>query len=102
MKRFILAILIIAVVLVIVALATGFMSLRTEGELRAPTVDINATGGALPEVQLDTKQVVVGTTDANIAAPGIGSRQVEVPVIGIRDGGAAAGNAGGNAAANAQ
>ena len=102
MKRFILAILIIAVVLVIVALATGFMSLRTEGELRAPTIDVNTTAGTIPEVQVDTKQVVVGTTEANIAAPGIGSRQVEVPVIGIRDADAAGANAAGNAAVNAQ
>ena len=68
MKRFILAILIIAVVLVIVALATGFMSLRTEGELKAPSVDINATGGTLPKVDVDTKEVVVGTTEALAAA----------------------------------
>ncbi len=86
MRRLLLGILIIAVVALIVAVLTGFISLRTEGELRAPTVDINATGGTLPKVDVDTKEVVVGTTETNIGAPGLGERQVQVPVIGIRDG----------------
>jgi hypothetical protein len=86
MRRLLLGILIIAVVALIVAVLTGFISLRTEGELRAPTVNIDATGGTLPKVDVDTKEVVVGTTEANIGAPGLGERQVQVPVIGIRDG----------------
>lgn len=81
MKRFILAILIIAVVAAIVAVLTGFISLRTEGQLKAPSVDINATGGSLPKVDVDSKEVVVGTTNASV-----GDTQLKVPVIGIRDG----------------
>lgn len=89
MKRFVLAILIIAVVAAIVAVLTGFISLRTEGQLKAPSVDINATGGSLPKVDVDAKDVVVGTTNASV-----GDTQLKVPVIGIRDGD----NAGQNAA----
>jgi hypothetical protein len=81
MKRFVLGILIIGIIVAIVAVLTGFISLRTEGELRTPTVDINATGGELPKVDVDTKEVVVGTTNASV-----GDTQLKVPVIGIRDG----------------
>ena len=81
MKRFVLGILIIGIIVAIVAVLTGFISLRTEGELRAPSVDVNATGGTIPNVDVDTKEVVVGTTNASV-----GNTQFKVPVIGIRDG----------------
>ena len=81
MKRFIIGILIIAVVVAIVAVLTGFVSLNTQGELKPPTVDIEATGGTLPKVDVDTKEVVVGTANASV-----GDTQLKVPVIGIRDG----------------
>ena len=81
MKRFVLGILIIAIILLIVAVLTGFISLNTQGQLKAPSVDINATGGSLPKVDVDTKKVVVGTTNASV-----GDTQLKVPVIGIRDG----------------
>jgi hypothetical protein len=101
MRRLLLGILIIAVVAIIIAVLTGFISLRTEGELRAPQVDINATGGTLPQIGVDSKKVVVGTTEATVGAPGIGieERQVKVPVIGIRDGDEARQNAAQNSAA---
>ena len=95
MKRLLLGILIIAVVALIVAVLTGFVTLQTQGQLKPPTVDINATGGTLPQVDVDTKKVVVGTTETTVGAPGIGieQRQLKVPVIGIRDGEQAGGNA---------
>ena len=81
MKRFFIGILIIAVIVAIVAVLTGFISLNTEGQLKAPSVNIDATGGSLPKLDVDTKQVVVGTTNASV-----GDTQLKVPVIGIRDG----------------
>ncbi|MGK2911903.1 MAG: hypothetical protein ACSLE1_19200 [Sphingobium sp.] len=70
-------------ILVIVALAiigflfaTGFWSADVkEGAL--PDVDVSAEGGKLPGVDLDSKEVVVGTKKT----------EVEVPVVGVKDNG---------------
>ncbi len=101
MRRLILGILIIAVVLLIIAMLTGFITLTSQGAFKAPEVNVSATPGQVPRIDVDTKKVVVGTTEANVGAPAIGIEQstIKVPVIGIKDG---AGEAGQNAAQNAQ
>lgn len=101
MRRFILGILIIAVVLLIVAMLTGFITLTSEGRFKAPEVNVSATPGQVPRIDVDTKKVVVGTTETNVGAPQIGIEQstIKVPVIGIKDG---AGEAGQNAVQNGQ
>jgi hypothetical protein len=72
----------IAIVIGILALiaillfATGFWSANVkEGAL--PDVKVSAKGGALPKVDLDSKEVVVGTKKT----------QVDVPVVGVKDNG---------------
>ena len=87
MKRFFLTILIIAVLVLIVAVATGFLNLNTSGRIRAPEVAVTAKGGELPKVDVDTKKVVVGTTETNVAVPSIGidKSTVRVPTVAVRD-----------------
>jgi hypothetical protein len=87
MRRFILTILILAVLALIVAIATGFLNLNTSGQLRAPSVEVKAQGGELPKIDVDTEQVVVGTTNSTLAVPEVGIRNstVRVPTVAVKD-----------------
>ena len=89
MKRLILTILVIAVLVMIVAVATGFVNLNSSGQLRAPSVSVSAEGGEVPKLDVDTKEVVVGTTEKNVGVPTIGIEQskINVPTIGVKDDG---------------
>jgi hypothetical protein len=87
MRRLILTILILAVLAAIIAIATGLVNLNASGELRPPKVNITAEGGEVPKLDVDTDQVVVGTTNSTLAMPEVGIRnsQVQVPTVGVKD-----------------
>ena len=89
MKRGVLAILVVAVLIAIVLFATGFWSVDQTKEGELPSVDVQAEGGALPEFEGDSKEVVVGTTEANIEVPKVTTEteKVDVPVVGVKDDG---------------
>ena len=81
MGRAILGLLIIIVVVAIAAVATNFVDIRTTGELRAPSVSVQ--GGEVPDIDVDTKEVVVQTRDQNVTVPTVatGTATAEVPVV---------------------
>jgi len=58
-------------------------------EAKAPDVDVNASGGQLPEYDVDAKEVVVGTTESNVAVPDVDvkteEKTVEVPTVEVKD-----------------
>jgi hypothetical protein len=86
MSRKLLAVLALVVLVVIVLFATGFFSADVkEGAMPK----ITAEGGALPNVDLDSKEVVVGTTETTIEVPKIETQKetVSVPVVGVKDNG---------------
>ena len=87
MFRFILAILVIAVLVLIAGIATGFIDLNTSGQLRAPQVAVSAEGGEVPRVDVQTKELVVGTTEKNIQVPTVGTQDstITVPTVGVQD-----------------
>jgi beta-lactam-binding protein with PASTA domain len=88
MKRTVLGLLVVVVLIAIVLFATGFWSADVkEGEM--PKVDVSAEGGALPDVDMDSKELVVGTTETNIEVPKIKTEteKVDVPAIGVKDDG---------------
>ncbi len=87
MRRFILTILVLVVLAAIVGVATGFIDLNTSGQLRAPKVDVTAQGGEVPQVDVDTKELVVGTTETNVGVPKIGieNSKIRVPTIGVKE-----------------
>ena len=63
-----------AAVIVGVLFATGFWKADVkEGDMP----EVNVEGGALPKVDVDSKEVVVGTK----------KEQVDVPTVGVRDNG---------------
>jgi hypothetical protein len=67
MKRFILTILVLVVLAAIVGVATGFVDLNSSGQLRAPKVNVTAQGGEVPRIDVDTKEIVVGTKEPTCA-----------------------------------
>ena len=72
--RAILLILILAVVILIVAIATGFLDINQVRGAKAPDIDasrngITATGGQAPAFDIETGSVGVGTRQANVAVP---------------------------------
>lgn len=58
-------------------------------EAKAPDVDVNASGGQLPEFDVDAKEVVVGTTETNVSVPDVDvetkETQIEVPKVEVKD-----------------
>ena len=74
MMRAILFILIIAVLVVIAALATGFLDINQIRGARAPQLSathngVTAQGGQAPAFDVQTGSVSVGTTDKSMKVP---------------------------------
>lgn len=89
MSRKLLAVLAIVVVVVIALFASGFWSVKQTREGELPTVDIKAEGGQLPAFDPESKEVVVGTTETNVAVPTVETKNatIDVPVVGVKDNG---------------
>ena len=74
--RAVLLVLILAVVVIIGAIATGFLNINQIRGAEAPSIDANrngvtATGGQAPQFDIETGSVGVGTRDAAIKVPQI-------------------------------
>jgi hypothetical protein len=88
MRRTVFGLLVVVVLIAIVLFATGFWKADVkEGAL--PTVDVSAEGGKLPDVDVDSKELVVGTTESSVEVPKIKTEttKVDVPVVGVKDDG---------------
>jgi hypothetical protein len=82
----------IAIVLLVIAVivgllfATGFWSAdMKDGALP----EVSVKGGALPKVDMDSKEVVVGTSKTTVEVPKVKTETetVEVPTVGVKDNG---------------
>lgn len=73
-----------AALLVVILFISGFWSVQVDGP-ELPDVDVTATGGDLPSVDVDAKEIVVGTSPANVMVPDVDMepREVEVPTVGV-------------------
>lgn len=83
--KIIAGILIAALVIVGLLFATGFWSADVkEGAL--PSVKVSADGGALPDVDVKSKEVVVGTKSTTVDVPKVETQKqtINVPVIGVK------------------
>ena len=72
----VLLVLILAVVVIIGAIATGFLDINQVRGARAPDIDasrngVTASGGQAPRFDVETGSVGVGTRDATIQVPQI-------------------------------
>lgn len=86
--RWVLIVAVLAAIIVAILFATGFWTADVE-EGAMPDVDMSVQGGELPAVNVDSKEVVVGTTEETIDVPTIGTKEetVDVPTIGVKDSG---------------
>ena len=83
----------IAIILVAVAVivgllfATGFWSADVKKDGALPEVSVK--GGELPSVDLDSKEVVVGTKKTQVEVPKVKTETetVDVPTVGVKDNG---------------
>lgn len=100
--RAILLILILVVVALIAAFATGFLDVTQTRDARVPTVEttdgaIRAQGGQPPAFEVQTGSVEVGTREANVAVPKVEikpeQKTVDVPSVAVRRPEEAQGNA---------
>jgi len=91
--RTVMLILIIAVVALIGAFATGYIDINQTRGAKAPSVEaadgtIRATGGQSPAFEVQTGSVEVGTKDANVSVPKVevkrDEKSVKVPVVAVR------------------
>ena len=91
--RAILLILILGIVALIAAFATGYLDINQTRGARAPTVEagngtIRAKGGQPPAFEVQTGSVEVGSHEANVDVPKIEVKRdkakVNVPVVEVR------------------
>ena len=74
--RAILLILILAVVAVLIAIATGFLDISQTRQAKAPQISttgngVTAKGGQTPAFDVETGSVSVGTKQQNVAVPSL-------------------------------
>ncbi|QNA84613.1 hypothetical protein G4G27_11920 [Sphingomonas sp. So64.6b] len=82
------AIILVAIVAIVGLLfATGFWSADVTKEGELPKVAVE--GGALPQVDLDSKEVVVGTKKTEVEVPKVKTETetIDVPTVGVKDNG---------------
>lgn len=79
--------LLLAVVVIVVLFATGFFSATVTKQGEMPNVSVKADAGALPVVDVDSKQIVVGTKPTAVDVPTVETKKVtvDVPVVGVKD-----------------
>lgn len=79
--------LVVIAAIVAVLFATGFWSADVKKEGSLPEVSVK--GGELPKVDLDSKEVVVGTTKADVELPKVTTEKekIDVPVVAVKDNG---------------
>lgn len=79
-------IVVLALAIVGLLFATGFWSADVKGGA-LPEVKMSAEGGKLPSVDLDSKEVVVGTTKQTVTVPKVETQKttIDVPTVGVKD-----------------
>lgn len=84
--RTIAIVLVVAAAIAAVLFATGFWSAKVDGGA-LPTVSVK--GGDMPSVDVDSKEVVVGTKKTTVDLPKIETKKttIDVPTVGVKDNG---------------
>lgn len=85
--RTIVIILVVVAVLAVLAYALGLFNVDSSGELEAPNVDVAVEGGEVPDVQVETADIDVGTQTETVKLPEVDvsttEEEVKLPTIDI-------------------
>lgn len=78
-----LALIVIIVLGLVVASATGLINLTSSGKLEAPKIE--TTGGSVPSVEVNTGKINIGTENKSVEVPTVKTEEktVKVPTIGV-------------------
>ena len=81
--RGLLALIVIVVLGLVVASALGLINLNTSGKLEAPKIE--ASGGSVPDVDVNTGKINVGTESKSVEVPTVKTeeKKIDVPTIGV-------------------
>ncbi|MGR3492882.1 MAG: hypothetical protein ACU0DW_12560 [Shimia sp.] len=80
---------IIAAIAAVIAIALGIYLIDIDQTQQAELPEVNVEGGQLPEYDVETGEVVVGTTETEVEVPDVNidvetvTREVDVPTIGL-------------------
>lgn len=79
-------ILVLALVIIGLLFMTGFWSANVKGG-ELPKVDVSAKAGAMPDVSMHSKEVVVGTSKTSVTVPKVETQKttIDVPTVGVKD-----------------
>jgi hypothetical protein len=85
--RTITIVLIVIAAIVAVLFATGFWSADVKKDGALP--EITVKGGELPQVDLDSKEVVVGTKKTEVEVPKVKTETetIDIPTVAVKDNG---------------
>lgn len=75
--RSIVIILVVVAVLAVLAYALGLFNVDSSGELEAPDVDVAVQGGEVPDVQVETADIDVGTQTETVKLPEVDVKTTE-------------------------
>ncbi|WP_068078523.1 hypothetical protein [Novosphingobium lentum] len=84
--RTIAIVLIVLAAIVAVLFATGFWSADVSGG-KLPAVKVSADSGAMPNVDVQSKKIVVGTKSTTLDVPKVETTKttVSVPTVGVKN-----------------
>lgn len=84
-SRTIVIVVAVIVLLAVVGYALGLFNFDTSGQLKTPEVSVS--GGEIPEVQLETGDIDIGTEKATVPVPEVNVTtddvQIDVPTVDI-------------------
>jgi len=88
-SRTIVVVIAVIVLLAVVGYALGLFNVDASGDLKTPEVSV--TGGEIPEVQVETGEIDVGTKKATVPVPEVDVKtdevEIDVPTVDIKPAG---------------
>lgn len=85
-SRTIVVVVAVVVLLAVVGYALGLFNVDASGDLKTPEVSV--TGGEIPELQVETGEIDVGTEKATVPVPEVDVKtdnvEIDVPTVDIK------------------
>ncbi|MDO9489931.1 MAG: hypothetical protein Q7J32_16270 [Sphingomonadaceae bacterium] len=86
-SRTIVIILVVVAVLAVLAYALGLFNVDASGDLKAPDVDVAVEGGEMPDVQVETADIDIGSTTETVEVPEVNvtteEQEIRLPTVDV-------------------